>query len=189
MCKLPIEKLFKDHVLTIGDAEYKLRKVSKEELLSLRIEGKPGVVFKEKSEIWYASLPSEKVKLSGLKWLEHSCSSERECCTHLSALPDSEGGCKAIRDPSLQSIKTSDNIRRKACLISFRIEKYDFLEYALETFGMLENGFKALKCINMRYEDFKPMQINVALQKKKLLGLAQYLNPEITSFSEIDESF
>ena len=189
MCKLPIEKLLKDHVLTIGDTEYKLRKVSKEELLSLRIEDNPGVVFKEKSDMWYASLPSEKVKLSGLKWLEHSCSSERKCCAHLSALPDSEGGCKAIRDPNFQSLKTTKKTRRKACLISFRIEKYDFLEYALETFGMSENGFKALKCNNMCYEEFEPLQVSMVIQKRRLLELAQYLNPEITSFSEIDESF
>lgn len=189
MSKLPIERLLKDKVLTIGGVEYQLRKVSEEELLLLRMQNKPGVVFVCKSELWYSELPSMKVKLNGEKWLEHACSREKECCCHLSALPDSQGGCKVIRDTNAQYYKNRGYSWREAYLKSFRIEKYPFLEYAVETFGATENGFKALKCKNVYYEIFKPVQIDAELQRQRIIELAQHLNPDVKSMSDINKKF
>lgn len=169
MNKLPIEKLLKEHVLTIRCKEYQLRKVSKEELLLIRLKNEPGVVFTCNSEIWYAKLPSEKIKLSGEKWLEHCCSWEKDTCRHLSALPDSQGGCGAIRDTSVQDCLNYCRNPKQAVINSFRIEKYDFLEYALETFGMEENSFKALKCKNMEYIIHRAIYFDAELQKQRIV--------------------
>lgn len=190
MNKLPIEKLLQDHVLTIGKREYQLRKVSKEELLLLRIKNKPGVVFLCESEIWYSDLPSIKVKISGQKWLEHCCSQEKDCCCHLSALPDSEGGCRAIRDTNAQYYISRGFSKREAYIRSFRIEKYNFLKCALETFGTEENGFKALKCKNMLYEKSKLVDsaINVDVEQK-ISDLAQYLDLDLNKISKFDDEF
>lgn len=189
MSKLPIERLLKDHVLTIGSEEYQLRKVTEEELLNIRMENKPGVVLCYQNEIWYSKLSSPKIKLNGQKWLEHSCSRGQDCCNHLSALPDSEGGCKCIRDTSAQYYMNRRWSTIESYRESFRIEKYDFLECALESFGTVENGFKALKCKNARYDHYKPVQFDTAILRQKLVDLAQHLNPDINSMSDIIKKF
>ena len=189
MSKLPIERLFKDHVLTIDGEEYKLRKVSEEELLSLRIKNEPGVVFKCQSEIWYSELSSMKVKLSPEKWLEHRCCCEKECCSHLSALPDSQGGCKCIRDTNAIFYKNRGYSKKEAYKKSFRIEKYDFLEYAVETFGTTENGFKALKCKNVYYDVLRPTQVDTELRRQRIIELAKHLNHDIKTMSDINKKF
>ncbi len=189
MSKLPIERLLNDHVLTIGGVEYPLRRVSEEELLSLRIANNPGVVFCCKSELWYSELPSMKVKLNGEKWLEHVCSREKECCSHLSALPESEGGCRCVRDTNAHYYMAHGYNKKQAYIRSFRIEKYDFLVYAIESFGTTENGFKALKCKNVYYEVSKPVQVDVELQKQRIIQLAQHLNPDIQSLADIYNKF
>ena len=189
MSDMKLEKLYNNHIITIRNVEYQLRKVTREELFDLRIRDKPGIVFKKGNELYYSELPNDTLTLTGeRKWLYHLCSSEYECCTRLSAAPNPEG-CEMIRDRSFGSFRK----RKKReymeflCNISMRIEKYPYIEEALETFGMKEDSLKILKCTHCSKEGRKNKRVNPEAQNKALLALVQNVYPEIDTIEKLRE--
>lgn len=183
-----LEKLLAEKIATIGGNEYQLRLISKKELLQLRLADKPGLVFKQDNQLWYAELPNEKVKFSSFerKKLSHKCSSEYECCKRLSAESDPVG-CACVRDESFGKYRKSQKNRAFKCKDCMRIEKYDFITCGLETFNMVEDTLKVIGCKNCTRARVVQNHVDVEAQKKRIVALAQHLDPNIKSFSEIDK--
>ena len=182
-----LSKLMDEKVITIGGKEYKLREVTKEELFEHRLSNKPGLVFKDNDKLWYTELPNDKVRFKDVerKSLRHMCSSDYECCSRLSALPDPQG-CACVRDESFGPYRRAAKFRTHLCKVSLRIEKYSFLTYAIETFNMVEDCLKVLSCKNCSRSKVKPMQMDIEEKRKKVLALAQNLNPDIEKMSDLN---
>ena len=51
-----------DKIVTVGGKEYKLRKVTKQELFNLRLGKEPGLVFKYDKELWFTELPNSNIR-------------------------------------------------------------------------------------------------------------------------------
>lgn len=155
------EKLFKNHVIVFGEREYQMRRVDEKELLKLRFKNEPGVVFKqtidEEVQLWYAPLLDRRVKTTSINWLRHYCATEKECCMRLSPEPEPKG-CRAVLELTPAGYRHHGVEWRVAVKMGFRIEKYDFILVALETFGCDENGFKCMKCSNCAYNPTPPPQ-------------------------------
>lgn len=187
MSNIQMEKLLKEHIVTIRGNEYKLRKVTKEELFEIRLSYTPGIVFKDGKELYYAALPKENLTLTGEKsWLKHLCSSDYECCTRLSADPNPYG-CGMIRDRSFSYYKKYRKSKqiRYLCKISMRIEKYPFITRALETFGMKEDSLKILECKNCSRKSQRRSKVPSEKQDETLLALIQNLYPEINTMEKL----
>jgi hypothetical protein len=183
-----LDKLLNDKIVTIGGKEYKLNPISKESLFEFRIGETPGLVFKCKNELWYTELPAANVMFSEVerKAYKHMCSSDYECCARLSALPDPEG-CACIRDRSYGSVRKSAH-KIFLCKTSLRIEKYPFLVYAIETFNMKEDVFKVLECKQCERSNYTQHIMDIEEQRRRILALAQHLNPDVEDFSQINSN-
>lgn len=182
------EKLVNQKIATIGGQEYKLRPVTRKELLGLRLSNRPGLVFKDDTQLWYTELPNERIRFNAIerKKLKHRCSSEYECCERLSADYDPVG-CACVRDESFGKYRRSSKNRAFRCKECMRIEKYDFITYGIETFNMVEDNLKVISCKNCTLSKVVQNPVNIEEQKRKILALAQHLDPNIKSFSEIDK--
>lgn len=181
-----LERLMVDKIVTVGGKEYKLRKVTKQELFNLRLGKEPGLVFKYDKELWFTELPNSNIRFRETegKKLQHLCSSDYECCSRLSALPDPEG-CACVRDESFTAHRRNSKHRVHLCNISLRIEKYDFLVYAIETFNMKEDCLKVLSCKNCCRSRVKPSQMDIEEREKKIVALAQHLDPYVEKVSDL----
>lgn len=182
-----LEKLITQKVVTMGKKEYKLREVSEKELFKLRLKGNPGLVFKDNNQLWYTELPDDRIRFTAeeRKAISHRCSSEYECCSRLSAELDPIG-CACVRDESFSKYRKSPHHRKDRCEMCMRIEKYSFITYGIETFNMVEDNLKVISCKNCTRSKVVQVPVDIKEQKKRILALAQHLNPSISSYSEID---
>ena len=114
------------------------------------------------------------------------CSSEYDCCKRLSADLDPIG-CAVIRDDSFSKYRRSTKNKQQHCKMCLRIEKYKFITCGIETFNMTEDCLKVLGCTNCIQSKFVPNHFDYEESKRKIVALAQHLNPSIQSFSEIDD--
>ena len=183
-----LEKLITEKIATIGGKEYRLQQVNEKQLFQLRLSDKPSLVFKYGKQLWYTELPDEKIRFSAIerKQLSHRCSSEYECCKRLSADVDPIG-CASVRDESFGKYRKSPQNRASRCKDCMRIEKYSFITYGIETFNMVEDNLKVISCKNCTRSKVTRVHVNVEEQKRKIVALAQHLNPNIKNFSELEE--
>lgn len=181
-----LDKLFKEKIITIGGKGYKLKRVTTKELFKYRLGNKPGLVFKSDTDLWYTELPKDSIRFNKKERasFSHLCSSESECCERLSAAPDPIG-CACMRDVSFGSCRTMKN-RVFLCNTSMRIEKYPFIEFAIESFNMKEDAFKVLSCKDCVRSRKKPKKMNFEEQKRRILGLAQNLNPDLEDLEQMN---
>ncbi len=192
MSKTPMFRLLEDHVIHLAGKEYQLSIIDAAELKKMRLSGYSGLVMTEvkagKKIIWCTLLRTKSIKLSSEKWLNHMCCNEKDCCSRLSAAKDPKG-CACIRDSAISSYIMDGYTRKEAYEIGFRIEKYKFINCAIETFGMNENGFKVLDCQNANYVVTNYNRMTEFQKEQQIVNLAQYLDPTIKSFDELEEKF
>ena len=190
MSETPLFRLMNDHFITLAGKEYPMTLVKDIELRELRLSGKTGVVMTELKDgerlIWCALVDNKNIKLTSSKWMDHKCCNERDCCTRLSAAKDPDG-CACIRDEPISDCIAEGYSRKQAYRIGFRVEKYNFINCAVQTFGMKDNSYKILICQNCTYSTNKKKEKSENEMKNSVLGLAQYLNPTIKSYDEIDK--
>lgn len=179
-----LNKLFNQKIITIGKKEYKLRKVTAKELFKYRLGDKPGLVFKNEHELWYTQLLNTSVKFKGAEKnaYRHMCSRDDSCCQRLSAAPDPIG-CACMRDISFGSCRTSKH-RVFLCDTCLRIEKYPFIEVAIETFNMEIDALKVIRCTNCVMTDGKGKKMKSKDYDRAVLALAQNLNPDLEDISD-----
>lgn len=107
-------------------AKVPLMKITAEELQVLRDAQRPGFVFKENGNYYFAKIPAKTNLVSEHLLGAHLCAT----CPHLSAKSDEEGGCAKVRNRSMF------------------IENYDFVVVGYETIGTVCNAFDVVKCTN-----------------------------------------
>lgn len=187
MSKTPLLRLLEDHVIRLDQKEYQLTVINSTELKDYRLGGYSGLVMTEvkngEKKIWFTLLDSKNIRLSSQKWINHACSNDNVCCARLSASRDPKG-CACIRDRTISAYISEGFTRREAYKIGFRSEKYDFIECAVETFNMTENGFKVIKCSNF-YHSINQCIMTDEEKKNEIVKLAQFLNPDIKTFEDI----
>lgn len=112
----------------VDHVSYKLWEVSREQLLEFRKEGKPGFVFKENGELYYAKIPKKMSFVSLSSMGAHLCGLNGAECKRLSAACDEDGGCAKVRN--------------KARFI----ECYPWIKVGFETFGVTNHSLIVLQC-------------------------------------------
>ena len=154
--------------------EYCLTSITIEELLVERLSGKPGLVFKNGSSLYFTAIP-EKMKFFACSNLgTHLCPD----CGHMSALPDSQGGCRKVRDRSMTSLDIRNSYNKKQSVTgSKRIEKYDFIELGYESFNTTQDSLLVLKCQN---------RIDIIPHPKPSASEAKALKESLATFLEED---
>lgn len=116
---------------------YPLTQVSLEELVEFRLSGKPGFVLKTKGKLYYTPFPGN-IHFSDQLIGTHLCGNCRNICNH----------CKKI-DAWTVGFYTRHGVKFvPAVLRSGRIEKYDFIPYAIETFNCKIDSYLILECTN-----------------------------------------
>ena len=123
--------------------EYTLNSITPEALLVERLSGKPGLVLKNGTSLYYTAIPAEMKFFTCSNIGTHLCPD----CGHMSALSDSQGGCRKVRDKSItfSDIRGSYN-KKQAVTGSKRIEKYDFIELGYESFNTTQDSLLVLNC-------------------------------------------
>lgn len=125
--------------------EYTLNSITPDVLLAERLSGKPGLVFKIGTSLYYTAIPA------GMKFFTSSNIGTHLCpdCGHMSALPDSQGGCRKVRDKSItfSDIRGSYN-KKQTVTGSKRIEKYEFIELGYESFNTTQDSLLVISCRN-----------------------------------------
>ena len=144
--------------ITIGEETYPLMEVSRAEIETLRLSGKPGLVIKKNSRVFYAELPSSKmedvrVRVNGGT---HMCGA----CHRLSAVSDEEGGCAKVR------------------AYSRGIENFKFIILGVETFNTQNDIFNVYKCTHWCPFVDKPKTLTPTQRAKVKLTIAQQVYPQ-----------
>ncbi len=153
--------LEKEETKQIGS--YHFRKVSIEELTSLRAGKKPGFVLKEYRDYYYTEIPENLRFFSENIIGKHMCGEE---CVHLSALPDSAGGCAKVRNHSRF------------------IEKFDFITKGYESFNTEADCFVVIACSNYEHCKRRKQRSALEIQNDKL-ALGQFYSDSVVTYADV----
>lgn len=121
-----------------------LTEIDADSLFEARASGKPGFVFKCGSALYYTKISKKARFFSTSNLGTHLCSK----CKKMSALSDSHGGCRKVRDICLTSPFLCQN--KTLLKNSKRIEKYKFITLGFESFNTTQDAFIVLKCQNYK---------------------------------------
>ncbi len=128
--------------------EYEFREVTAEELLKLRLSGTPGIAYKFDESLYYTEVPGD-LKINRVDDSNgvHLCGKN---CTKVCA------GCTRVRDLTVAFQLRMNKEFPYTVLDSWRIEKYDYVQEALEAFNMYQqnDGCTVYRCAN--YEEAPP---------------------------------
>lgn len=144
------------------ECHFRLKKVTVDELVELRLGEKPGIILKNEGEYWYAKA-NQKISLVSLG--EHLCNSCRRCIPS----SDEDGGCAKVRDVSVER-KSRDETKTLVEIVedSKRIEKYEFITSGIEVINSRQEGLLVLECENfMEYLKREPKPIEEVLALKQ----------------------
>ena len=123
---------------------YPFEKVSSSALLEERLSHTPCLILKNGKELYLAHI-NKNIKLV-------TCSSIHLCanCKHLSSLPTNLGGCEKVRDVLPEQVIMKATNPLLEIKTSKRIEKYNFINFGVETFNTTHNAFIVFKCNNFQ---------------------------------------
>lgn len=119
--------------------DYPLEEVTPEKLMEYRLSKKPGFVLKDHDKLYYAPF-FRKVHLVGTGIGVHLCNICSNVCNH----------CRKVDDWTVQFHCRMGRKFPTAVKLSGRIEKYDFIPYAAETFNCETDTYLVLECANHR---------------------------------------
>ena len=161
--KNPIKILAKDEVTReVKKLSFELKKVSKEELASYRVEGVSSFVVKVDEEFYHTAIPKTISFMSAKIMGTHQCG----FCNRLSAASDKDGGCAKVRN-------------RSKC-----IERYPWIKKGYETFNTRQDSFVVVEC--QRYQAFPPKKkIEVKQLNNLKIGLAQFIYPDAETMADV----
>ncbi len=115
--------------------DFPLVEVTRKELMRHRLSSEPGFVLKTHGKLYYTPFPTN-VHLSDQKIGVHLCGDCRKICGH----------CEKINAWNKQfHIRMGHNFY-EAVYLAGRIEKYDFIPYAIETFNCSLDVYLVMKC-------------------------------------------
>lgn len=108
--------------------EYVFKEVTSKELLRLRLDGKPGVVYKFRENLYYTEVPGD-LRINRV---------DESTGTHLCGKNCSKvcNGCTRVLDLTESFQLRMGKEFPYSVLDSWRVEKYDYLKEALEAFNM-----------------------------------------------------
>jgi len=158
---------------TVTRKEYPFHVADKKEIQKIRFHLLPAVILKDEGVFYVANLPkdAEIVASQFLYKYDHSCN----FCNRCSAASDKKGGCAKVRDfhwkvnaknsglfnlvlsqkdfPTPQQYEDYKDSRKKdfikSILESRRIEKYPFLDSAIEGINLKRDFFFIMRCNNL----------------------------------------
>lgn len=135
--------------------KYSLRKVSKEELLNIRCAGIPSFVLRFNGDLYYTEINNvNQINVTSQEAGSHKCATCKRC----RPVADSNGGCAKVRDCSTEVYVREMHPFKKAVYMSKRLEKYDFIQYGIETFNIPLEVFDVIECENyQKYSTRIPM--------------------------------
>lgn len=119
----------------------RLQIITDKELLKARLNGKSGVVVKWDKQLYYC--PIEKDDVIDITVPEHLCT----FCARCSAALDPKG-CSKVRARTVEGLRQEGYSVLKSILYSDRIERFDFIERGVETFGTRRDFLIIVKCKN-----------------------------------------
>ena len=147
---------------------YTLTKISEIDLAKERMGKNAGVVFKHNDDFFFTPIPKKMKFLSTFNIGKHLCSD----CGRLSALSDSEGGCRKVRERPLTPLELNSSSNPVAAFkYSKRIEKYNFIIMGLESFNTSQDSLVVFQCANHRDIKQRP-KISAVLARKWKAELA-----------------
>lgn len=147
--------------------EYLLREVSRPELLNLRLNKQPGLVYKFDGKMYYTSIPKNfNHSLKDPALAPHLCGKN---CSRVCK------GCPRTRDLTVSFQMRYDKTFHEAVIKSWRLEKYHFIPVGIETFNLEGSSEEmiVLACDNYVKSSREPQPKSVG--KKLVLGLANYI--------------
>ena len=121
-----ITKNEKKEILSVQ--RFDLKQITRQQLLEFRKKRIPSFVLKKDGQFFHTRIDPELSFLSSNLLGYHMCAMMTNCCTHLSAASDEEGGCAKVR-----------NMARY-------IERYPWITLGYETFSTKCDSFMVAKC-------------------------------------------
>lgn len=117
--------------------DYPLREVTLVELLNLRFSKKPGLVLKVKGQFFYTQIQKD-LRLNGNHTpYIHLCGDGcKKVCKH----------CPKVDAWTVDFHRKQGHSFRNAVILSGRIEKYDFIPMAFESFNTTLDAYGIIEC-------------------------------------------
>lgn len=119
----------------------RLHEISSEELFKARLKNESGLVVKWDGKLYH--FPLEKKDVIDITVSEHLCT----FCARCSAALDPKG-CAKVRARTVEGLRQEGYSILKSILYSDRIERFDFIERGVETFGTRRDFLIIVKCKN-----------------------------------------
>ncbi|MBQ9315125.1 MAG: hypothetical protein IJ220_09085 [Clostridia bacterium] len=128
---------------------FALHKTEISEILSHRLNAVPTFVLKVEDCLYLADISYRIHLTKNLNAIEkeHLCNNCKACHPY----PEQFGGCSKVRDCSIDAYEQIGNSFEDAVDLSKRIEKYPFITYGYETFGVKVEVLCVSQCINYKY--------------------------------------
>lgn len=142
-----ISKTEKKDIISIR--RFDLHPITRQQLLDFRKKRIPSFVLKKNGKFFYTEIDPDISFLSSDLLGHHMCSLAPDCCTHLSAASDEEGGCAKVR-----------NMARY-------IERYPWITCGYETFNTKCDTFMVAECNHYERFDRKTKTLSKVSPKKK----------------------
>lgn len=119
--------------------DFPLKEVTPDELLDLRLSKKPGLVLKSGDKLFYTKIPKN-LRLHGNNTpYTHLCGAGcKNVCKH----------CPKVDDWTVDFHRKQGHSFKKAVVLCGRIEKYDFIPYAFESFNTSLDAYGIIECEN-----------------------------------------
>lgn len=124
-----------------------LSEVNRQVIFMRRIQNIPTFVLKVDEKLYVADIEyyyNMNNNADDKLGQEHMCVD----CMRCRALPEELGGCSKVRDCSIEAYSIEGNSYSDAVDLSKRIEKYHFIKYGYEAFGVSHEVFCVGKCDN-----------------------------------------
>lgn len=127
-----------------------LHQANEEEIFVRRMKNIPTFVLKVGEDFYITDISYNLYLNYNINCVEpeHLCTN----CEHCRALLEELGGCAKVRDCSAETYLQEGNSYRNAIVLSKRIEKYPFIQYGYETFGVSHEILCVSDCKN--YEKY-----------------------------------
>lgn len=129
------------------ETSYQLHEVDKKEIFNRRMKNVPTFVLKVGEKLYVSDAPLYRlsIKMSGEC---HQCFS----CIHARATDEQLGGCNKVRDCDSLVYLSEGHTPKSAIRYAKRVEKYPFIQYGYETFGV---GYNDIFCVEA-CQNYKP---------------------------------
>ena len=121
--------------LTESCKRYPLQEVTHEELMQRRLSRKPIIIFKDGNKLYCANFRDVSL-MGGQQIGEHLCGECSMVCK----------GCPKVKDWTIAFHIRNGKKFKEATYLSGRIEKYPFINLAIETFNCSVDAYLILEC-------------------------------------------